>query len=131
MRKALEFVKKISSGSRRFSQRIGNRIEHHDDAGRIVDTIARPTRLRLPDQHRDTAPLEHGERVFVAKIIAKINGEQSLANSPDEPQHRVALAGKLRHSLDHHLAVARPPPRLLHPQTPLSRPPNLSRVTPP
>src|SRR5713101_1680090 len=127
MRKAPKFAKKISSGSRRFAERIGNRIEHHDDAGRIVDTIARPTRLRLPDQHRDTAPLEHGERVFVAKIIAKINGEKSLANSPDEPQHRVALAGKLRHSLDHHLAVARLERRRLEPDKPLECAVNLSR----
>src|SRR5260370_24973868 len=119
MRKTPKFGKKISSGSRRFTQRIGNRIEHHDDAGRIVDTIGRATRLRLPDRPRDTAPLEHGERVFVAKIIAKINGEKSLANSPGEPQHRVALAGKLRHGFDHHLAATRLERRRLEPDKPL------------
>src|SRR5689334_5688561 len=119
MRKAREFAKKISSGSRRFAERIGNRIEHLGDAGRVIDTIARRTQMRLADQHRDAAPLEHGERVFVAKIIAKIDGGKSLANSLSEPHHRVALAGKLRHRLDHHLAVTSLERRRLEPDKPL------------
>jgi hypothetical protein len=83
--------------------------------------------MRLPDQHRDTAPLKRGERILVAKIIAKIDGRKSLANSPGEPQHRVALAGKLRHSLDHHLAVARLERRRLEPDKPLECAVNLAR----